>query len=419
MALSMAVISSWNAVPSGARVRAASIGSGLSISVSNPEVDLGEMKTGASKVSLVPIGVVNDGESSIDLKLSLSDPAGWAAVSYSTGTPGQGQYRLFGSFALVGAQPPAAQNYTADDIISVFPKVMSMPAGRGVPPGKQRNLFCRFDSSGKLASSEESLGVTLNITAAPSSDRRRVKTIGKWGGELSFNDGTTLKIPSFALAGDREITMVELYEDEAPPRKRTGSRAAGFGALSMSSSADEEEAPVCAFALYPDGLQLGKPAEAAMLYSKSKLERLGASSGDLKAYCWDGTEWLLIPGALDPENGVFRAQISRFAYVALFPAGNLSEADYRPAQSVITPAVRDGINDQAFFPNQSGDFEIFIYDLTGRQVRRLSADSGTGTAWDGTDERGRTVESGVYLYQFKADVEGRKKLISGTIAVAK
>lgn len=415
----MAVISYWNASASGARVRAASIGGGLSISVSNPEIDLGEMKTAASKVSLVPIAVVNDGESSIDLKLSLSNPSGWTAVSYSTGAPGQGQYRLFGAFVLAGSQPPAQQNYTADDMISVLPRVMSMPAGRGVPPGKQRNLFFRFDSSEKLASSEESLGVTLNITAAPSSDRRRVKTIGKWGGELSFNDGTTLKIPSFALSGDREITMIELDEYEAPPRKRAGPGSAGLGALSRASAADEDEAPVCAFALYPDGLQLDKPAEAGLLYSQSRLDRLGASAKDLRAYCWDGAEWLLIPGALDPDSGVFRAQFSRFAYVALFPAGNLTEADYRPAESVITPAVRDGINDEAFFPNQSGDFEIFIYDVAGRQVRRLSADSGTGTAWDGTDERGRTVESGVYLYQFKADIGGQRKLISGTIAVAK
>jgi len=29
------------------------------------------------------------------------------------------------------------------------------------------------------------------------------------------------------------------------------------------------------------------------------------------------------------------------------------------------------------------------------------------------------VESGIYIYQFKADVNGKRQLVSGTIAVAK
>jgi hypothetical protein len=401
-----------------AQVRAVTLNDRLSIDISNGEVNLGEMKVGSVSVSTAPVLVKNTGETGIDLKLSLSDPAGWSAVSYSTGTPGNGQYRLFGMFTFKGMQGLRAADYSQDGIITKIP-LAANASGRGIPPNKERNLYFRFDACGMLPSTEEYLGITINITASPTASRRCDKTIGKWGGELSFNDGTSLTIPALALAFDREISMVELDEDEAPPRRRPRAPRQGFGVPALAADLEDTEPPVCAFALYPDGLILSKPAEASLLYSRSKLERLGVGDQDLRAFCWDGNEWLLISGSVDPDNSIFKTQLSHFSYYALFPAANLAADDYRPVESIITPATRDNINDSAFFPNQSTDYEIFIYDITGRQVRKLNKDGTAGTRWDGRDELGNIVESGVYIYQFKADAGGARKLISGTIAVAK
>jgi len=44
--------------------------------------------------------------------------------------------------------------------------------------------------------------------------------------------------------------------------------------------------------------------------------------------------------------------------------------------------------------------EIKIFDITGRKIRSVSA--GTGK-WDGKDDGGTIVESGVYIYQFTVD----------------
>ena len=53
-----------------------------------------------------------------------------------------------------------------------------------------------------------------------------------------------------------------------------------------------------------------------------------------------------------------------------------------------------------------GTVELILYDLLGRPVRRLvSKYQGAGSyrvAWDGTDDRGRAVATGVYLYRLKA-----------------
>ncbi len=64
----------------------------------------------------------------------------------------------------------------------------------------------------------------------------------------------------------------------------------------------------------------------------------------------------------------------------------------------------------------SKDTEITIEQITGKKIRTID---GEPYEWDGKDEDGNIVESGVYIYQFKADVNGKRKLVSGTIAVAK
>jgi hypothetical protein len=55
------------------------------------------------------------------------------------------------------------------------------------------------------------------------------------------------------------------------------------------------------------------------------------------------------------------------------------------------------------------DYSIRIYDVAGRLVRELASgriDAGAHDArWDGTDARGATVGSGVYLYRVSAGSE--------------
>jgi len=60
--------------------------------------------------------------------------------------------------------------------------------------------------------------------------------------------------------------------------------------------------------------------------------------------------------------------------------------------------------------SMTGDVELAIYDITGKRVRTLVNDrqnAGAHTVvWDGRDESGQQVVSGIYLYQLKA---GREK----------
>jgi hypothetical protein len=65
---------------------------------------------------------------------------------------------------------------------------------------------------------------------------------------------------------------------------------------------------------------------------------------------------------------------------------------------------------------RAGDAEITVYDVAGRRVRRLASGATPAgyheVTWDGRDDAGRRVASGVYLYRLRAgDVAETKKMV--------
>ena len=122
---------------------------------------------------------------------------------------------------------------------------------------------------------------------------------------------------------------------------------------------------------------------------------------------------------MDTSLNTISTKITHFSLYAVFPVGPLDADDYRPKEKIITPASIDTHNDCATFTGLYDEFEINIYDITGRKVITIDQDSAIVPEWYGKDELGNVVESGVYIYQFRAKVNGKMKLVSGTIVVAK
>jgi flagellar hook assembly protein FlgD len=57
------------------------------------------------------------------------------------------------------------------------------------------------------------------------------------------------------------------------------------------------------------------------------------------------------------------------------------------------------------FPN-AGDYTLTIYNIAGQTVKTFSGSTEAGTltvTWDGVDNRGSKVASGVYFYRVEAD----------------
>lgn len=246
-------------------------------------------------------------------------------------------------------------------------------------------------------------------------DNRTKGKMSKKGGKLSAEDAnpddgeTCLEFPPSSLSGDYDIAMNQLDNDMLP---------GAFTGPVLSS------APLMAFEFSPHGIQFRRPVKLSMLYFD--LDNDGLVDGTqfdertLRLFWWDGYEWRMVGGVVDPDKNTVNVNISHFSYYAIFPAGALTADSFRPKENIITPAYKDGVNDVAVFDNLAGsDFEISLFDITGRLVRKINDESLCGPQWDGTDEFGRVVESGVYIYQFKADINGEKKLVSGTLVVAK
>ncbi|MFH0948654.1 MAG: gliding motility-associated C-terminal domain-containing protein [Elusimicrobiota bacterium] len=241
-------------------------------------------------------------------------------------------------------------------------------------------------------------------------------------GKLEVSDGnpkdgsTSLDIPEDALAKNVDITITQWDTDDP--------------SIPDGNGACASKRPVAVYEFQQNGLTFKKPVSLSLLYfdldNDGKAETMRAIKTDidetkLGIFWWDGFDWRLVGGKVDTVLNTVTAKITHFSLYAVFPVGPLTADDYRPNEKIITPASIDTHNDYATFNGFDGfsEFEINIYDITGRKVITINQDSASGPRWDGIDELGNIVESGVYIYQFKAKIDGKMKYVSGTVVVAK
>jgi len=129
---------------------------------------------------------------------------------------------------------------------------------------------------------------------------------------------------------------------------------------------------------------------------------------------WDGFAWRVVGGQNALQSNEVSARISRPGIYAVIAAASQSPRQRAPREKIITPNG-DGANDTALFElgDVTENVKIEIYDVSGRRIRTIM--SAEIMEWDGRDEGGKIVESGVYIYQYS--LQGER--ISGLIAVAK
>jgi len=240
--------------------------------------------------------------------------------------------------------------------------------------------------------------------------------VGSKGGKIilldgNFDDGEVIvDIPEGALSGNTKITIKQITDL---------SRIPGY-----SGTGDWQ--PVAIYNFTQEGVRFKKPVTMTLLYfdldndgrpEDWKGKEMEFNESQLACYWWDGITWRPVGGKVDSDRNITTIKVSHFSYYGLFKTRPMGISEYRPKERIITPAYADGENDVAYFSGLSGQTAtIRIYDITGKKIRTID---GEPYEWDGKDGDGNIVESGVYIYQFKANVDGKKRLVSGTIAVAK
>lgn len=243
------------------------------------------------------------------------------------------------------------------------------------------------------------IDVNNNYTALAGADGGR---IGVPNGNPTAGE-TSLEMPAGSL--DRPVSITVTEVDPTDP-----------AALPSNAYAIGDERPVAVYKFSPDGLIFNKMPTMRLLYQDVNQDGIvdgtATPTEKLRVFWWDGYEWRLIGGTVDPVTHLVSVPIKHFSLYALF-AANITDNDYRAKERIITPATVDGKNDFATFGNIVVGDVITIFDVTGRKIKQIR----DTYIWDGTDDSGSLVESGLYIYQIKTT--SRAKVICGTIVVAK
>lgn len=118
-----------------------------------------------------------------------------------------------------------------------------------------------------------------------------------------------------------------------------------------------------------------------------------------------------------------------YAIIAIDEVGNASAPTQKklrifdkPYPNPFTPLSSDDDFNKVIFPasaleDGSGEFTVLIYDIDGMLVKTLNPDGPDATklTWDGRDEAGEIVESGIYVYQLQVG----ESFTIGTLIIAK
>ncbi len=237
-----------------------------------------------------------------------------------------------------------------------------------------------------------------------------VESFGIQGGRFTLLDGnpadgeTSLDIPRGLLSELTAITLDELPTDDPsiPP-----GLSQAYRVYRIDSENRFKNGTLLLSLLYPDfEYPLGQ--DGIVDGTNTPEAKVGIA-------WWDGFIWRPIGGTVNAQSNLVTAKIASAGYYAVgnFPAP--SPEDRRPMQKIITPND-DGHNDYAefLFAGVTDNIKVEIFDMTGHRIRSLYSAIDT-KGWDGRDDSGDKVESGVYIYQYK--FEGKQ--VSGLIAVAK
>ncbi len=184
-----------------------------------------------------------------------------------------------------------------------------------------------------------------------------------------------------------------------------------------SVSQMNNEYPAAVYSFTPDSKLFKEPVTLTLLYfdidGDGKVDGTEIDETKLKVYHWDGFRWRFIGGEVNATLNTVTAKTMHFSQYGIFQfTGLLELKDSSPMRKIITPN-EDGTNDFAEFSGLEAPYELNIINVKGRVIKKIENIS--SPVWDGTDEDGDTVESGIYIYQ----IEKSGKLVSGIIVIAK
>jgi hypothetical protein len=142
---------------------------------------------------------------------------------------------------------------------------------------------------------------------------------------------------------------------------------------------------------------------------------------ELRLVHYDGSAWVDVTTSLDTATNTVCGVVSSLSPFVIAVLGTTSVGDgSSPVSFALHASVPNPFNPTTTIrydvPSGGADVSISIFDVAGRLVRELvNEHRSTGTwsvQWNGDDDRGQRVASGVYFYRMRAgDFVDTKKMV--------
>ncbi len=150
-----------------------------------------------------------------------------------------------------------------------------------------------------------------------------------------------------------------------------------------------------------------------LLFSYSDEEMGGRAKEKLEVARKEGSQWISLGGEVDERTNFIVARLNQLGeYRLQWNPGRVESTkkiptDYALMQNYPNPFNPSTTIGYALPQGYQGRVVLTVYNVTGQQVKRL-VDKLEGPGyysilWDGTDDFGRGVASGVYLYRLQTD----------------
>jgi hypothetical protein len=305
------------------------------------------------------------------------------------------------------------QNPIFSEYLDIF-VVGSVPLNKSSLSGMLiQNFDTTFLSFSPIAGTNERVFVDKNITLKTSGTIIvKVRGTAKYGFE--YGDSTfTFNVQFLKSAKGGLITSTDgKMELEVPPGAlQNDTYLIAFAGNSnvlndkIEDSLNERFSQL--YTISPIGYKLKKPA-----ILKIKLDRI--SSDELTIAYWDSDRWVALKSTITSKGDLILAEVWELGHFTVAKRSNLREEYSRDDVAIPSKFELYQNYPNPFNPSTSIKFDLpeesfvtlKIYDILGREVKTLVNEyrpAGSYTiTWNGIDESGRKVGSGVYLYRMIA-----------------
>ncbi len=242
--------------------------------------------------------------------------------------------------------------------------------------------------------------------------------VGIKGGTVGGENQAKLIIPAGAVKTDTAFSIKKLIKSEIPPTNIIDNMN-GIHSLEV------------AYEFQPYGFKFQKPVVVEIPYTAAELAAGGLDdSKNIKIYFYNTAHlaYERIGGTLSSNK--ISAKVNDLALYMLVNDQSKSEFDLKDIFVSPNPFSPNGNgwNDSTFInytTTVDSNITIKIFDVRGVLIRRLlngeTVSGGRNKAeWDGRDDFGRIVKTGVYVYQLKSlSAAKSSKTYQGTIVVSK